>query len=318
MTNALTPSLPYAAEIERDPRLASIHTRRAYRSAIGKFEEFRAGRLLTQTLVEEYLVTLQRSGLKPESINRHLAAVRWWARRVAKLAGEYADPEQARTIADRAAHVTNIPDLKGYTVPPGRHLGDDEIQSLLHACAEDPEIIGRRDAAILAVAYATGARIHEIKALTVADITYTQDGTAADLLFHGKGQKERVVPVTNRDVLDALDRWLNIRGVNPGIVFNPCRKGGKVIASHGISLEGLRKILVKRTKEAGIIKPLTWHDFRRTLAGRLFDAGVDISVNQKVLGHADPKTTARYDRRAETRKRESLDIVTKLSLEIRE
>lgn len=314
MTNALEiKALPYAAEIERDPHLASEHTRRAYRSALTKFEDFRAGRLLTVTLVEEYLVTLQRDGLKPSSINHALAAVRWWARRITKLAGEYADPDSARIIAERAAHVVNIEDLKGYTVSPGRHLGDEEIRALLNACAADPSPLGRRDAAILAVAFSTGARIHEIKGLTVADITYTQDG--ADLLIHGKGQKERAAYLYN-GALEALNAWINRRGITPGVVFNPIHKGGKVIASKGISLEGLRKILVKRAKQAGITKQLTWHDFRRTFIGKVLDSGADLSTAQGLAGHSDPKTTANYDRRDERRKREAAEIATNLTFEI--
>jgi len=318
MTNQLTTPqpLPYAAEIERDPRLNSTHTRRAYRAALGKFESFRAGRVLTVSLVEEYLVTLQRDGLKPSSVNHALATIRWWARRVSKLAGEYASPEDARRIAELAAHVSNIEDLKGYTVSPGRHMDESEIVALLQACTTDRSPAGRRDAAILAVAYATGARIHEIKGLTVEDITYTDESPpSADLLIKGKGEKERVAYLYN-GALQALDLWINARGVTHGPLFNPIQKGGKVIASSEISLEGLRKILAKRVKQAAISKKLTWHDFRRTYIGRLLDSGADIATAQELAGHADPKTTAAYDRRPERRKREAVQIVTNITLEI--
>ena len=314
MNNAITIlALPYAAEIERDPRLNSEHTRRAYRSAIGKFETFRAGRLLTVTLVEEYLVTLQRDGKGVHTVNHALACIRWWARRIEKLAGEYATPEDARRISDQAAHVVNVKDLKGRTVAPGRHMDDNEITRLLAACAADPGPAGRRDAALLAVAYSTGARIHEIKNVSIADITYTKEG--ADLLIHGKGEKDRVAYLYN-GALEALDLWINARGVGQGFIFNPVRKNGKVLASCGISTEALRKILEHRAKEAGISKRLTWHDFRRTFIGKLLDTGADLSTAQDLAGHADPKTTANYDRRDDRRKRAAVEIVTRFTLEI--
>jgi len=67
----------------------------------------------------------------------------------------------------------------------------------------------------------------------------------------------------------------------------------------------LQRLLAKRAEEGGIA-PFTWHDMRRTVTGDLLDAGADIVTVQHLLGHADPRTTARYDRRPEVAKRRAV------------
>ena len=60
--------------------------------------------------------------------------------------------------------------------------------------------------------------------------------------------------------------------------------------------------VAKRRTEAKV-KPLTWHDFRRSFAGNLLDNGQDLVTVQKLMGHASPVTTSNYDRRGEEAKR---------------
>ena len=308
MTNALLPqSLTYVAEIERDPRLKSTHTRRQYRSALGGFETWRAERPLTKTLVEEYASHLQRAGRSPNTINQALAAIRWWARRLTDLAFEQAEPEIAERVSQQAQRVTAVRDVKGTRTPRGRHIDQEEIKSLLNACKADTTPKGARDAALIALASATLARNEELRSFAIADITYTDQG--ADLLIrHGKGDKARVTHLHNGS-LEALNAWVDVRGVEPGPVFCPILKNGRVNTGNPISYEGTRKILHKRFLESSLSKTTTWHDFRRTGVGILFDNGTDISTIQDIGGWADPKTVKKYDRRPEDRRREALKAI---------
>jgi hypothetical protein len=63
--------------------------------------------------------------------------------------------------------------------------------------------------------------------------------------------------------------------------------------------------MVKRRQREANIKEVSPHDFRKTFVGDLLDAIGDLSTVQKLAGHSDPATTARYDRRGERAMREA-------------
>jgi len=172
-----------------------------------------------------------------------------------------------------------------------------EWLGLFSACQADASAAGVRDAAIIALLKIAGLRRAEVAALHLADF----NRTTQTLTVQGKRNKTRTVPIEDKGALDALSDWLYLRGEGAGALFTRIRKGGTILAD-GLSDQAIYSMLKKRGAEAGL-SAFTPHDIRRTFAGDLLDAGVDLVTVQKLMGHSDANTTAGYDRRGEVAKR---------------
>jgi len=184
----------------------------------------------------------------------------------------------------------------GSRLPTGRDIDAGERLALMQTTARDRTPAGVRDAAILAMLIATGMRRAELCALRTSDV----DLQSGKLRVIGKGDKERTVYLRN-GALRYLRDWLAVRGDGPGPIFCRINKAGRIFPERALSTTAMHKIIKKRAAEAGL-SDITPHDFRRTYAGELLDAGQDIATVAALLGHASVQTTARYDRRGERAK----------------
>lgn len=291
-----------STEIDHDPRLKSPHTKKAYISDLQAFDLWRAGRRPTRLLVEEYASDLQRAGKSPETINRHLASIRWYARRLAKIAEDSVvltpeEKENRASFIELAENMSRVEDVTGTRLQKGRHITPGELSALVSACKSDPAISSIRDLAMITLAWTTGLRREEITTLTLDDIEITDPGREATLRVHGKRDKIRIAYLYD-NALQHLLNWSAIRGLDPGFIFCPIRKNDKLSPRQKLSGEAMRLILRKRVILSGI-PDLTWHDFRRSFAGNLLDNGQDLVTVQKLMGHSSPITTSNYDRRGD-------------------
>lgn len=231
---------------------------------------------------------------EPSTVNKMLSALRGVLRAAWQLQQMSTD-DYTRAVA--------VNGVKGETLPAGRALTLGEIEQLMQACVTDESPAGLRDAAIIALLRAAGLRRAEICALRLSDYSASSES----LTVRGKGRKQREVPIAN-GALDALMDWLVMRGGDPGSIFCPVNKGGKLAPHKRLSPQAIYKMLDKRAKQAGVYD-LSPHDFRRTFASDLLDADVDISTVQRLMGHANVQTTQRYDRRGEGVKREAVKML---------
>ena len=200
----------------------------------------------------------------------------------------------------RARSVRNV---GGSVLPAGRALTAGEIEALLNVCANDPTPAGARDGALIAVLRAGGLRRAEVCTLALADYNPADDS----LTVRGKRNKQRIVYLIGGAV-EALSDWLAYRGSGPGPLFCPVAKGGRVITGQGVTSQAVYNALAKRARESGV-KELSPHDLRRTFVGDLLDLGADIATVQRLAGHENIQTTARYDRRGEEAKRRAVAML---------
>jgi integrase/recombinase XerD len=201
----------------------------------------------------------------------------------------------------------DLPTVKGETLPRGRALSMGELRAVFGVCA-DGTVIGARDQALLAVLYGCGLRRGEAVGLDIADY----DASTGELKVRaGKGNKQRLVYASS-GVKVALERWLLLRGGFEGPLFVSVGKGvppkGGKIGSTRLVDQTVMDILLKRARQAGL-KKTSPHDFRRTFISDLLDAGADIATVQKLAGHANVTTTARYDRRGEVAKQKAAHLL---------
>jgi site-specific recombinase XerD len=194
--------------------------------------------------------------------------------------------------------------------PAGRALAAGEILALLDTCLADPTPAGYRDAAVIALLYACGPRRAELVGLDLADMSITEDDGehwGKLTVRHGKGNKERNLPVAG-GALNALQDWLIVRGAAPGPLFVPINKGGVLALDRRLTSQAIYDLLAKRGAAAKLAD-FSPHDLRRTFISDLLDKGADIATVQKLAGHAQVTTTARYDRRGERAKRKAVSLL---------
>jgi integrase len=154
---------------------------------------------------------------------------------------------------------------------------------------------------MFALLYGCGLRRSEVAAADLDDLTIEDGQECGSLLVHGKGNRERTVYPANNGTIHCLKDWLKHRGNESGALFCPVNKGGRVTVRR-MTDQAVYYAMRKRGQE-GRLENFTPHDLRRSCASELLDAGVDISVVQRIMGHAQVTTTARYDRRGEDSKR---------------
>lgn len=285
--------------------LAGLATdsQRVQGSALGSIADMLSGgkvpaaELAWHALRPAHVATLRERLQKlyqPATANRYLSTLRGVLEACWRL--EHLDRETLERTLD-------VPPIRGKRQVRGRAVPRDELRALFEACqADENYAAGARDAALLALLYGTGLRRSEAAGLALEDV----DLAAKKAKVLGKGNKTRTVYFP-AGTAAALERWLALRGHEPGALFTAVSKAGK-IKLRPISALLVYRVVQKRQLAAGV-KAMTPHDLRRSFISDVLDEGIDLATVSRQVGHSSVQTTARYDRRGERSEQASAEIL---------
>jgi len=168
---------------------------------------------------------------------------------------------------------------RGRALP--KYLSPQEIELLISSAGDTKNSVRLR--CMLELLYASGLRVSELCELPLSA------NLGDKLLIHGKGAKERLVPM-HEAAQDSLHKWLELRGDNDSKYVFPTNS-----QTGHITRDGFFKILKKCAVLAGIdphrVSP---HVLRHSFASHLLANGANLRIIQTMLGHEDISTTQIY------------------------
>lgn len=185
------------------------------------------------------------------------------------------------------------------------YLTEDELRRLLATVPRDGSEASLRDLALLAFLGLQARRQIEAHRANVDDIR--PDGA---MIVRGK-YHDTVIQL-RRDVLAVLEQYIAKRQrVIPDELGTPLFVSvGNRAGGQRLSRRGIRKIIDEYLAKAGLKRPkLSGHALRHSAATAMYRATRDLRAVQAILGHRDPKTTARYARAVERQERNIAETI---------
>src|SRR2546425_1584270 len=215
--------------------------------------------------VLEYLAALARKGLSGVARARKVSAIREYFRYLEGVGVVQKSPTAGIDTPKREKHTR-------------QYLRADEYTKMLSLAGANA-----RDYAILQVFLQTGIRVSELANLTREDIDFVKPS----ITVRGKGKQEREIALEKKGI-HALKSYLAERpeSFSTRVFLN--------YQGEPISERGIRKLVVKYRKEAGITKKASCHTLRHTFATYKAEKGVSPFQLQQWLGHANLNTTQIY------------------------
>ena len=266
-------------------RNASARTIVEYRRHVTEFLAFLGSRGVdwrtpNRAAVRAYLSALADRELAPTSVAGRLSAARSMYRHALRNGTVEADPlagVRAPRRPSRLPRVLSVDEAADLVTAPRRLAGRDEA-------------LGRRDAAMLELLYATGMRISELSGLTVDRV----DVERRRLRVIGKGNKERQL-LFGAPAATALRAYL--AEARPVLASRDTGAAATVFlnaSGHPLSSRGARLVIERWVHATGAPSRTSPHTLRHSFATHLLEGGADLRVVQELLGHASLQTTQVY------------------------
>jgi site-specific recombinase XerD len=244
----------------------SLHTQRAYRVDVNRFQRGAGKPLPTVTLRDLQHFSDSLTNLSPASRYRVLSSVKSllsFGHRIGYLPFDVGRPLRLPALRSRLAE---------------RILAEAEVHRIL-SLEPNP-----RNRALLLLLYASGIRVSELCGLRWRDVQ--TNGNGAQVTVFGKGGKTRAIQIP-ASVAGLLTR-LHPEAAGDEPVFRS-RKGGRPLRTAAVL-----RVVRQAAKRAGIELAVSPHWLRHAHASHALDRGAPIHLVQATLGHASVSTTGRY------------------------
>ncbi len=239
---------------ELEIRNFSHRTNKSYINSVMKFLEFSKEQELNQDLVKHYIQN-EIKKKEPATISHDIFAIQFFFSNV--LGNKIYIPRPKRN--------KKLPEI----------LTKDEIGAMIDKTQNIKHKL------ILKILYGCGLRVSEVISLKKQDINFNENLIHVHL---AKGRKDRFVKLPN-SIKNELQHYCMLYAEE--ILF-PSQRGGKLTTAT------IQAVVETAAKKAKITKEVYPHLLRHSFATHLLEAGTDLRMIQKLLGHSDIKTTQIY------------------------
>ncbi|MDD5730736.1 MAG: tyrosine recombinase XerC [Candidatus Omnitrophica bacterium] len=256
-------------EIEKN---YSKHTILNYKLDLEDFRKFLGESLLDKVdylFLRKYLAVLKEHSLGARSVARKISALRSFFKFLVREGFLKTNPITTISSPKQEKHLPSF-------------LTEEEVTRLIDSVFSENEERSLRDKAIVETFYSTGIRISELTGLNLTDLDFF--GGVVKVL--GKGRKERIVPI-GETAIKAIKSYIDKRDKQTDTLFLN-RSGTR------ISTRGVRNIVKKYLRAAGIKQGVSVHTLRHSFATHLLNRGADLRCVQELLGHVNLSTTQIY------------------------
>lgn len=258
-------------------RLLSSHTITNYQRALLSLQQLMANEQLTSwqqlngDVIRQWVASSRQQGLSARSIATKLSSLRSFCKYLIKIEYLTQDP----SVGIKAPKQSK---------PLPKNVNVDQVSQLLDIDDDDPLAI--RDRAIMEVFYSSGLRLAELANLDLNDIDTHQQLVKVT----GKGDKQRLVPITNT-ALQQLQKWYQVREL-----IAPVSEKAIFVSQHGkrISHRSIQVRMKKWATQQQLATTIHPHKLRHSFATHMLEESSDLRAVQEMLGHADLSTTQVY------------------------
>ena len=252
----------------------------SYGRDVRMFNEWLNGRRIIDLKVSDlsdYAAWLHDKNLAASTISRNIVSTKLFFRYL-QLEGYLADNVVELLGSQKEWHriptVMSPKMVSEFLVAPRRHL----------------DSFWRRDRAVLELLYATGCRASELSSLRMNDI----DLVERICMCRGKGDKQRLVPISRRAVATVKDY---LESERPSLLGGRSADAEWLILSRSgrrFRREAIWEIVKKYAVRVGASPKISPHTLRHSFATHLLAGGADLRQVQELLGHANITTTQIY------------------------